>query len=218
MGLLHQLPRQLRLGPEPALGLRDGGRLAALRVLHPVLRQVEPGAGQGNAVAAGQGREDAHLAVVQLAEATVVLALHSGGLVALLGEAALVQQEHVVLAAAEDACGPQADPLPQRSSLPWAFGEEVLEVLEPGAGEHLADALDVLAGAMAQEAGDVLVGMLAHVASCDVEEGRDHAAKRLESSCRGMDVERFIFLKAGCRPGRPGRAGLACPTRRGCNG
>ena len=122
-----------------------------------------------------------------------------------------------MVATSKDLCRPQSDPLPQRGALPRAFREEVLKVFEFGAGERFAESFDVFAGATSQQPGDVVVGVPAHVASRDLEKVRDHIAKTLQPPSRGMDVERFIFLKAGCRSGRIGRVGLALPTRGACN-
>src|SRR3954469_1783583 len=65
-----------------------------LSVLAPVLGQVEPVIPQRRAAGGDAHQEDPDLAVVFLAEPAVVLSRHTGTLVALLGEAALVDDPH----------------------------------------------------------------------------------------------------------------------------
>ena len=63
---------------------------ARLGLFAPILGQVELMVQQGRATGGDAHQEDADLAVVLLAQAAVVLPSHAGAVVALLGEAALV--------------------------------------------------------------------------------------------------------------------------------
>ena len=74
--------------------LRDGGLRAAQRVVRPGLGQIQPGVHQAGHLPPAQGREHAHLAVVDLAQPAIPLPGDPGRPLALLGKAAFVDQQH----------------------------------------------------------------------------------------------------------------------------
>jgi len=98
VSLVHHFQGQLGFGAIDLLRLRDGRLLATLGVRHPGLRQIEASIDQAGHLAPAQGGEDADLAVVHLAEAAIPLPRHAGGGFTLLGEGALIQDEHRILA------------------------------------------------------------------------------------------------------------------------
>ena len=124
----------------------------AVAVLGPALRQVQPPVHQGLAPAAGVAEEDAHLAVVDLAEPAAPLPLHAAGGGAALGEAAAVQDQHAVGVA--DLDGDVAPQLVQdRFVVPLAGADEVLHrlAMPPGLA---GDGLGGLALQVAELAGE----------------------------------------------------------------
>ncbi len=124
MSPLQHRQAQLRLGRE-----RDRlghARLSALvRVIGPLLGQVERTIEQGVAVAAGVAEEDADLAVLDPPRRARVLPLHPGRLRAFLEKPGLVQHEHRALVAqVRRHIGLQV--IPDGISIPVCPAEEVL--------------------------------------------------------------------------------------------
>jgi hypothetical protein len=106
------------------------GRQAG-RIVGPGLGQVERPIDEGVAVARYVGREDADLAVGDLARRAGVLARHAAGGLALFEEAGLVQDQHgIAVGQALDRV--VAHQVAQRVRLPAAAAEDGL--LAPGAG------------------------------------------------------------------------------------
>jgi hypothetical protein len=125
----HHLQRKIRFGSHRARLGRDFGPVAAGRVLDPALRQVEPHVDRRVPRAVGQHGEYRHLAVVHLAEAPAPLPGNPNRAIALLDEAALVEDQRAVRLAAEQPIGIAADLFDDRFVPPWRVADEVLELL-----------------------------------------------------------------------------------------
>ena len=91
------MQRQLRLGVE-AERLWDGAASPqrVMRLIKPALRHIEATVGEGASLGAAVGGKDTLLAVCDLAQVAAVLACDAYGEVALLGEAAAVDDEHAL--------------------------------------------------------------------------------------------------------------------------
>src|SRR5271170_3818946 len=91
-GVVQQLQPQAPLLGEGHLG-GDVSLFPAAAVCHPVLGQVETGVEQGLAVGTGIGEEDADLTVIDFAEPTAPLPVHTAGILSFLGEGGPVENE-----------------------------------------------------------------------------------------------------------------------------
>src|SRR5579859_1658914 len=93
---LQHLSGQLRFGGKRHL-LGNARFLSSLRVIHPVLGQIEPSIQEGPAFAAGVAEEDADLAVLASSRGATVLPLHPDRLPPLFQKAGLIDDEHPIL-------------------------------------------------------------------------------------------------------------------------
>jgi hypothetical protein len=75
--LAHHLQGQLGFGAVPTLALRYFGFLAPFGLLHPTLRQEQAKIHQGGTLTPPQAGKHPRLAVLQLAQASAILTLHS---------------------------------------------------------------------------------------------------------------------------------------------
>jgi hypothetical protein len=90
------LERQIRLGqPSPPV-LGYARRVAARRVVDPLLGQKQAQHDRDRHLVPGQGERDENLTVGTLAEAAAVLARHSDRMHALLGQGGVVDHQHGV--------------------------------------------------------------------------------------------------------------------------
>jgi hypothetical protein len=87
------LKRKLGLGAHRARFCRDFGPVAAGRVVDPALRQVEPHVDRRVPRPIGQHREHRHLAIVHLAQPPAPLPGNANRAIAVLDEAALVEDQ-----------------------------------------------------------------------------------------------------------------------------
>jgi hypothetical protein len=132
--------------------LGDVRLLPAFVVPGPLAGQVQPPVQGGVALGRGVGQEDAHLAVLDLAQPAAPLAGHAAGGVARLGEAAGVQHQHGVGVA------------PLLGHVPAQLGHDRLIV--PGAGaDEVLHRLALPAG----EVGDGFGGLAFQVAELALE-------------------------------------------------
>jgi len=97
----HHLQRKHALGAHRARRHRDLGPVAAGRIVDPALRQVEPHVDRRVPRPVGQHGEYRHLAIIDLAEAPAPLPGHANRAIALLDEAALVEDQRAVRLAAQ---------------------------------------------------------------------------------------------------------------------
>src|SRR4029077_1884713 len=88
--LVEQVQGDLALGPLRAVSLGDAGRLEAFGRTRPGLGQIEPQCGGEVPRGADVVDRDGDLAVGLLAELAAVLMLDADGVLALLGEAGIV--------------------------------------------------------------------------------------------------------------------------------
>ena len=140
----HHLQGQRRLALGHLLLDRDTGLAAARRVFSPRLRKIQPHVAERGQVAAAQGRAHAHLAVVHLAQAPTPLTGHTDRMLALLGEARLIDQQYTRGRATECAIGFLRHLVEHRLVIPVRVAEHVLETLLIGADHHLFHPLHVL--------------------------------------------------------------------------
>ena len=82
--LLHHGQRMLGLRAGHDLRLRDAGLPAALSVLDPFLRQVQPAIDRDLPLGAARGSEHPGLTILQLAQSAAPLARHAGRVLTLL--------------------------------------------------------------------------------------------------------------------------------------
>ena len=125
----HHLERKVSLGAHRARLYRDLGPIAAGRVVDPALRQVEPHVDRRVTCSIGQHREHRHLAVIDLAQPPAPLSGNANRAVALLDEAALVDDQRAAWLAAEQAVAITADLRDDRLVPPRRVADEVLELL-----------------------------------------------------------------------------------------
>jgi hypothetical protein len=96
----HHLERESALGAQRARLCRDLGQVAAGRVVEPALRQVEPHVDRCVPRPVGQHSEHRHLAVIDLAQAPAPLPGNANRAIALLDEAAFVDDQRAARLAA----------------------------------------------------------------------------------------------------------------------
>jgi hypothetical protein len=125
----HHRERKRALGAHRACLHRDLGPVAASRVIDPALRQVEPHGDRRVPRPVGQHSEHRHLAIVDLAQPSAPLPGHANRAIALLDEAALVDEQRAVRLAAQQAVGITADLRDDRFVPPRRIADEVLELL-----------------------------------------------------------------------------------------
>ena len=94
-GAPDHLARQGRLGGE-VYRIRDGCRGTPVRILAPVLGQVELAVDQRVALAAGVSQEHADLHILDPARRAAILPGHADGVLALLQKSSLVDDENAV--------------------------------------------------------------------------------------------------------------------------
>src|SRR4029453_3409403 len=90
---VHDLKRELTLGSPLARLYRDFGLVTAVGVVDPAPRQVEPHVHWRVSLSVGQYAEHRHLTIVHFAQASAPLPGNTDGAIALLGEAALVDNQ-----------------------------------------------------------------------------------------------------------------------------
>jgi hypothetical protein len=104
VGVIDHRQRQFGLAAIDLVCFRNRPLLAAVRVRNPGLRQVQAGIDQTRQLASTQRSEHLHLAVIDLAEAPIPLPCHVRRGDSLLGEAALVQDEHGLIGPEQGIC------------------------------------------------------------------------------------------------------------------
>jgi hypothetical protein len=134
--------------------LRDGRPFAALGVIRPRLGQVQAGVHQAGHLPPAQGREHAHLAVVDLPQPTIPLPGDPGRPLALLGKAAFIDQQHRLRASQ------------QRVGLPGQLVAESVPV-DGAVAQHMLHRLliDLVDFTHAQHVGPLRLVQPAHIAA-----------------------------------------------------
>src|SRR3954465_15015090 len=125
----HQLKCKISLRAHPARLWRDLGAVAAGRVIDPALRQVEPHVDRRVPRPIAQHREHRPLAVVHLAQPPAPLPGHTNRAIALLDEAALVDDQRAVRLAAQQVIAITSNLLNDRLVPPRRVADEGLERL-----------------------------------------------------------------------------------------
>lgn len=129
----QQIPGDLALGPKRQ-GFRYARCPAAFRALKPVLGHEQLSIDQGAGSISHQGREDADLAVLGLAQTAVPLVCHADGLLAFLGKGGFIKNQR--RAAAELGIGIKDQLLPNLLTRPVRFAQHVMKALV-AAARHL---------------------------------------------------------------------------------
>src|SRR3954463_1841315 len=125
----HNLERELTFGSQLARFYRDLGLVTAVRVVDPAPRQVEPHVHWRVSLSVGQHAEYRHLTIVHFAQASAPLPGNADGAIALLGEAALVDDQRAGRLATQQAVGIPGDLLDHRLVPPRGVADEMLELL-----------------------------------------------------------------------------------------
>ena len=126
--LVEQLQGNLALGPLAAAFLRDTGLLETLGRTRPGLGDEEPKCRREMPVGSDVVDRDGHLTVGLLAQLAAVLTLHTDGVLALLGEAGIVDDEDP-LGAGQGTEPSQCDSDAEPSFVPGALVDELLQGL-----------------------------------------------------------------------------------------
>src|SRR3954451_13526290 len=124
-----QLKCKISLRAHPARLWRDLGAVAAGRVVDPALRQGEPHVYRRVPRSVSQHREHRHLAVVHLAQPPAPLPGHTNRAIALLDEAALVDDQRAARLAAQQVIAITSNLLKDRLVPPRRVADEGLERL-----------------------------------------------------------------------------------------
>jgi hypothetical protein len=124
----HHLERKQALGAHRARRHRDLGPVAAGRVIDPTLRQVEPHGDRRVPRPVGQHREHRPLIIVDFAQAPAPRPGHANRVIAVLDEAAFVEEQRAVRLAAQQAVGVTADLRDDRLVPPRRVADEGLEL------------------------------------------------------------------------------------------
>ncbi len=127
-GDFKHLQRQLRFAAKLPLVLRYRGFLAARLIVAPSLWQIQPSIDQSGQFSPAQGREDAHLTIVHLTQATVPLPSNTGRRLAFLGEAAFIENQYRI-ATAQQIVRFQGDLPTEPFPIHAAFGQHMLHGL-----------------------------------------------------------------------------------------
>ncbi len=134
--LAHDIQSMFAFRGQLARRRRDPGRVASRRILDPGVRQVEPHIDRRVPLAVGQHAEHRDLAVVHLAQPPGPLPGHANRTIALLGEAAFVDDQAAHRRAAEEKIRVPSDLRHHRPVVPRRVADEMLELLRAAALNH----------------------------------------------------------------------------------
>ena len=138
----HDVEREFALGHFLARGLGNPRPLAACRVLDPALRQIEPRIDRRVALAIGQHPEHRDLTIVDLAQPPRPLPGHADRTIALLGKAALVDDQRARRLAAQKTIRVLADLRHHRLVVPRRAADEMLKLLRAATLNHRGHQLE----------------------------------------------------------------------------
>ena len=138
----HDLEREFALRHLLARGLGNPRPLAASRVLDPALRQIEPRIDRRVALAIGQHREHRDLTIVDLAQPPRPLPGYADRTIALLGKAALVDDQRARRLAAQKTIRVLADLRHHRIVVPRRAADEMLKLLRAATLNHRGHQLE----------------------------------------------------------------------------
>src|ERR1700689_2488983 len=125
-----------------ARGLGNPRPLAARRVLDPALWQIEPRIDRRVALAIGQHPEHRDLTIVDLAQPPRPLPGHADRTIALLGKAALVDDQRARRLAAQKTIRVLADLRHHRLVVPRRAADEMLKLLRAATLNHRGHRLE----------------------------------------------------------------------------
>ena len=134
--LTHDIQCMFTFRRQLARSLRDPGLVASRRVLDPALRQVKPHVHRHMPLAVRQHAEHGLLAVIDLPQTPRPLPRYANRTIALLGEAALVNDQAARRLATQQAVRILTDLCHHRFMVPWRVADEVLELLRAAAFNH----------------------------------------------------------------------------------
>jgi hypothetical protein len=133
----HHVQSVLALRCQLARRGRNARLLAPRLVLDPCLGKIQPHIDGRVPLPVRQDAKHRHLAVVDLAQPARPLPRHADRLIALLGEARLVENQAAVGLAAEKRIGVQADLRHDQLVLPRRVADEMLKLLRAAAFDHI---------------------------------------------------------------------------------
>jgi hypothetical protein len=175
-GVAHYFQRQLELGSMDLLRFRNARFIATLRILRPLLGQIQPRINQTDSIPLAESTEDADLAIFLFSKASIPLPRNPNGFIAFLLKGTFIEIQTSTDVGPHAGISIPGHLVHNTTVFPSRMRQEILQHLLVTVRNRFGHALHVALPRLYQSA-QVLLGRLDHTVVARLEQLRKRLGK-----------------------------------------